>query len=132
QEQAAQEDQRQGNGIADAGEIAVAVDADQVDQRGHEVGAGGDAAQEEVGDDPPAPFGVRDEVVHASPSSGAAAGVGGGWTGGEGVALASASPLRRSRKANSAPSAVVIAANTAQKLEGSTLRLGSFGLEGRP
>ena len=122
--------------------LAVLVAAEQLDERGHEVAAGGDAAEVEVEDDPPAPLRVGNEEIHGrtSPSPGAVEitavtwrdrRVGivrrlWRWSGGRGCHA-------RRRNENSTPSPVSIAAKIRPEGEDSgTLRLGSFGRDGRP
>src|SRR5262245_16731407 len=65
QKETADDDQRKRDPVADARQIAAKGTSDQLDERGEEVRPCGNPAQIEIEDDPPAPFGVRDEEVHA-------------------------------------------------------------------
>src|SRR5262249_30772040 len=125
----AQDDERKRDAIADMRQGTILFMAEQFDERAEEVTSRGDAAEEEVEDDPPAPIGGFDEGVHA-----VALPVVGGFAGPDPAALASAAlfPLVRLRNANSTPSAVMIAVNTLQNDDRTTPRLGTLGFEGRP
>jgi hypothetical protein len=57
----ANQQEREGEQVGDAGEVAVLGPAEPLDEDGDEVRPGGDAAEEEVGYDPAAPVGVGDE-----------------------------------------------------------------------
>src|SRR5262249_53425315 len=115
--------------------------AHELDHRRHEVGAGGDASEKEVADDPPSPFGIGNEMIHEATSG--VEGFGGDVLGTVGSPLAAKvflAPLPstrvsgcvRLRKANSTPSAVRMEAKIPQNAESGTLRLGIFGADGRP
>jgi hypothetical protein len=59
QEKTAQADDHQRNPVADASQVPIRLVAEQVDEGRGKVSAGGDAAKEEIKDDPPAPSGIR-------------------------------------------------------------------------
>src|SRR4051812_44915776 len=66
QQQAADRHQWRGKVVCQLGDRPVALDAHQVDQCAHEVGAGRDPAEVEVKNDPPAPgWGGDDSSFHS-------------------------------------------------------------------
>src|SRR5262249_12887352 len=115
QQHAADDNQGKRDPITEPSEQLVFFESEQFDQRGDEIAASRDAAEEEVADDPPTPFGVGDEEVHALTSC----------TGGGAF-------LVRSRKANNIPSAVKNAVTMLHSDDGGTRRLGSCGAVGSP
>src|SRR5947209_20365293 len=64
QEETAKNNQGKGDQVAGARQRPIQLAPEEINERGDEIGPGGNASQEKIQDNPPAPLGIGNEEVH--------------------------------------------------------------------